>query len=425
MSTVQIAALIVSLTALLAYVNARFIKLPPQIGLLAIALTASLVVVALDALGLIDASHIRDVVEQANFGPTLLHGMLGFLLFAGALHIRIDELAAQKWTVLALSLGGTLISTVLVASAIYGVLAALGHQISALDALLFGALISPTDPIAVLGVLKRSKVPRTLAVQISGESLFNDGIGVVICTVLLAVAAGDHVSGGDVVMLFAREAVGGALFGLILGLIGDRLLRAIDEYTVEVLVTLALVLGGYVAAETIHVSAPIGAVVAGIVIGNRTPRTARPHHLDLWEVIDEILNAVLFLMLGLEATRLRVSLEVAIAAACAVPLVLGARFVSVAASLAALRPLRVGQSHALAILTWGGLRGGLSVALALSLPPGAARDTILLMTYAVVAFAILVQGLTLSLVLKRLGLTADGGGGADAENSWDSRAEHS
>ena len=407
MSTVQIAAIIVSLTALLAYVNARFIKLPSQIGLLAMALVASLVVVALDAAGVIDAGHLRSVVAQADLGPTLLHGMLGFLLFAGALHIRIDELVAQRWPVLVLSLAGTLISTVLVGATIYGVLVTLGHAIGVLDAMLFGALISPTDPIAVLGVLKRSKVPPTLAVQISGESLFNDGIGVVVCTVLLAIGAGDHVSGGDVVLLFLREAVGGAAFGLGLGLLGERLLRTIDEHTVEVLVTLALVLGGYVAAETIHVSAPIGAVVAGIVIGNRSPR-GEGHHLELWDVIDEILNAVLFLLIGLEATRLRLSFEVAIAAVISVPVVLGARLISVGASYAALRmalpQLRTVSSHAVVILTWGGLRGGLSVALALSLPPGAVRDTIVLMTYAVVAFAILVQGLTLSRLLRRLGL---------------------
>jgi CPA1 family monovalent cation:H+ antiporter len=396
----------VSLTALLAYVNARFIKLPSQIGMLTIALAGSLIVMALDALGAVDASRIREVVAQADFGHTLLHGMLGLLLFAGALHIRVDELARQRWPIAALSLGGTVLSTVLVGGAIYGLLIVLGHTIGVLDAILFGALISPTDPIAVLGVLKTSRMPRTLAVQISGESLFNDGIGVVLFTILLAVGAGDHITAGDVVVLFIREALGGAAFGFALGYLGSRMLRTIDDYTVEVLVTLGIALGGYAIAEALGISGPIGAVVAGIVIGNR-PTVGSSIHEQVamfWELVDETLNAVLFLMLGLEATRLRVSAELAVAAAIAVPLVLAARAVSVAASLALLRPFKTAASpHAVKIFTWGGLRGGLAVALALSLPPGPHRDTILVMTYAVVACAILVQGLTLGRLLRNLG----------------------
>ncbi|MEO8842750.1 MAG: sodium:proton antiporter [Kofleriaceae bacterium] len=407
MTTIQIAALLVSLTALLAYLNARFVRLPSQVGMLAIALAGSLVVVGLDATGLIDAAAIERVVAQADFGPTLLHGMLGLLLFAGALHINIDDLAEQRWPIAALSLGGTVLSTVLVGVATFAVLSAFGHDIGLMSSLLFGALISPTDPIAVLGVLKTSKVPRTLAVQISGESLFNDGIGVVLFTVLLAIGTGDHVGVGDVLRLFGREALGGAAFGFVLGYLGSKMLRSIDEYTVEVLVTLAIVLGGYAVAEAIHVSGPIGAVVSGIVIGNR-PQTNDVTRSQLglfWQLIDETLNAVLFLMLGLEATHLHLSLEVAIAALIAVPIVLAARFLSVGASVIVLRPFGTAPPpHAVKILTWGGLRGGLAVALALSMPEGPYRDTILVMTYVVVACSILGQGLSLPRLLRRLGL---------------------
>lgn len=404
-TTFQIAALIVSLTALLAYVNARFIKLPSQIGLLAISLAASLAIVGLDAAGAIDASRIERVVTQVNFGSTLLHGMLGLLLFAGSLHINLGELREHRWPVAVLSLFGTVASTLLVGLAMYAVL---GGTLGLMNALLFGALISPTDPIAVLGVLKSSRVPRPIEIVIAGESLFNDGVGVVLFTVLLAASGGEHVGAEHVAWLFVREAIGGAVFGLVLGFVGDRLISSIDDYVVEVMITLALVLGGYALAESLAISAPIAAVVAGIVIGNRAEtgmsQKTREHVMVFWQLIDEILNAVLFLMLGLEATRLQVDTQLAVAAALAVPIVLVARLVSVGASVAVLRPFMKKPPHAVKILTWGGLRGGLAVALALVLPASDQRDAILVMTFAIVAFAILVQGLTLQMLLRRLGL---------------------
>ena len=412
MTSIQIAAVIVSLTAVAAYVNARFVRLPPGIGLMATALAMSIAVVALDAGGVIDAAGLERVVARADFGHTLLDGMLGLLLFAGALQLDARDLLAEAWIVTVLSLGGTILSTLLVGGGIYLVLEALGRGIGLYDALLFGALISPTDPVAVLSVLKTSRVPREVAVQISGESLFNDGVGVVVFFVVLALATGDHVSAGGVAWLFVKIAFGGVAFGLAMGAAGRLLLRGIEDFTVEVLVTLALVLGGYATAEALGVSAPIAAVVAGLVVGVKTRREAeaRRHLLEFWELVDNVLNAVLFLMLGLEGTRLVVSAPLAVAAAIAVPLVLAARLCSVTASVLLVRPFSGPISrHAIAILTWGGLRGGLAVALALALPAGTQRDTLLTMTYAVVCFAILVQGLTLPRLLRALGLSGTSG----------------
>jgi CPA1 family monovalent cation:H+ antiporter len=400
MTDIEIAAVILCLTAALAYVNARFVKLPPSIGLMAIALVGSFVVIGLDAMGAIDASRFEHLVARANFGDTLLHGMLGLLLFAGALQLDVGALRDQRLPVLVLSVGGTLASTAIVGGAVFVVLGLLGHAIPLIDAVLFGALISPTDPIAVLSVLKVSKVPKELATQIAGESLFNDGVGVVVFTVVLAIKTGDHVSVAGALWLFLRVALGGAAFGFALGVLGRYLLQGIQAYSVQVLITLALVIGGYALAEELAISAPIAAVVAGLVVG-RVERKPDDHLVVFWEMVDEILNAILFLMLGLEATRLVVSGELAIAAAIVVPVVLAARFASVAASITLIRPR---SRHSVAILTWGGLRGGLSVALALGLPVGAHRDELLTLTYAVVCFAILVQGLTLNRLLRRLGL---------------------
>ena len=404
MTDIEIAAIILSLTAALAYINARFVKLPTGIGLMAIAPVGSFAMIGLDSLGVIHVARFEHVIARANFGDTLLHGMLGLLLFAGALQLDVGALREQRLPVVVLALGGTIVSTLLVGGAIYAVFGALGRPLPLVDAMLFGALISPTAPIAVLSVLKISKVPNELSIQIAGESLFNDGVGVVVFTVVLAIAAGGHVSAGGACWLFVRVAFGGAVFGVGMGVLGRYLLRDLREYSVQVLITLGLVFGGYALAEELGMSAPIAAVVAGLIVG-RAERKPDDHLVVFWEMVDEVLNAVLFLMLGLEATRLVVSKQLAIGAVIAVPLVLAARLVSVAASVTVIRPFTGPASrHALAILTWGGLRGGLSVALALTLPDGPHRDEILAMTYAVVCFAILVQGLTLQRLLRRLGL---------------------
>jgi monovalent cation:H+ antiporter, CPA1 family len=408
MTDFQIASLILTLTAGLAYINARFLRLPSSIGLMAIALLGSLALIAIDASGAVELTpRIAHLLARIDFGHTLLHGMLGVLLFAGALHVDLQDLSAQKVTIVALAVGGTLLSTALVGVAIYLVFGGLGVDVGLVYCLLFGALISPTDPIAVLGILKSAGAPHRLEVKIAGESLFNDGIGVVVFTVLLAIAAGGEVSAGDVSLLFLREAIGGIAFGLAVGYVGFRLLRSIDEYTVEVLITLAMVLGGFVAAEALHVSAPIAAVVSGLLVGNQGRRLAMSdltrQHLDtFWELLDQILNAVLFLLIGLEVTHLRVSTELAVVVAIAIPLVLAARLVSVGIPVLALRPFREFSPHAVMLLTWGGLRGGISVALALALPAGRERDVILVVTYGVVVFSILVQGLTMGRLVRAL-----------------------
>lgn len=408
MSDFQLAAILLSLTAGLAYLNARVLRLPAAIGMMAIALLGSLAVIGLDATGVSEvAPRVEHLLDRLDFDDALLHGMLGVLLFAGALHVDLGELAEQKWPITALALGGTVLSTLLVGGVTYLVLDLIGAPVGFAYCLVFGALISPTDPIAVLGILRSAGAPRRLEITVTGESLFNDGVGVVVFLVVLGIATGGDVGPGDVARLFVQEALGGIGFGLAVGYVGFRLLRSIDQYSVEILITIAMVFGGYAAAEALHVSAPIAAVVAGLLIGNHGRRlamsdTTRDHVDTFWGLIDEILNAVLFLVIGLEVIHLEVSGRLAVAAAVMVPVVLAARLVSVAAPLAAMPRFRRGSPGALAILTWGGLRGGISVALALSLPPGPERETILVITYAVVVFSVLVQGLTVGRVVRAL-----------------------
>jgi len=403
----EVAAILITLTAGLAYLNARVLRLPSAIGLMATALLGSVIVLALDALQITEvAPRVSALLDQVNLSYALLHGMLGILLFAGALHVNLGDLREFRAPIAVLAIGGTAVSTAAVGIASYLVLGALGLDVQLVHCLLFGALISPTDPIAVLGILKAARAPRSLEVTITGESLFNDGVGVVFFLAILGVAAGGEVSAGSIVHLFVQEAIGGVVFGIVVGYVGFRLLRSIDQYSVEILITLAMVLGGYVAAEALHVSAPIAAVAAGLLIGNQgralaMSDTTRDHLDTFWELIDEILNAVLFLLIGLEVVHLRLSYELLIASALMIPVVLGARLISVAAPLVAMPAFRRRAPGAVALLTWGGLRGGISVALALSLPNGPERNVILVITYCVVVFSILVQGTTLGRLTRR------------------------
>jgi monovalent cation:H+ antiporter, CPA1 family len=369
-------------------------------------LLTSLGILALSKLGIaFPAEWARGLIDEVDFNLTLLHGMLSFLLFAGALHVNLDDLAQQKWVIAILASVGVLGSTFIIGGLGWWLLGLLGTPIPFLYCLLFGALISPTDPIAVLGILKTANVSKSLETKIAGESLFNDGVGVVIFLVLLGIATSGEVEATEVALLFAEEALGGLVFGLLIGWLAYRMLASVDNYQVEILITLALVMGGYTLAGTLHVSGPIAIVVAGLFIGNHGRMFAMSNrtreHLDtFWELVDEILNAVLFVLIGLEVLALEFQNAWLSVGALMIPIVLLSRFISVGVPISLLRYRRGFSPHAVKIITWGGLRGGISVALALSLPSGAERDLIVTVTYTVVVFSILVQGLSVGRLIR-------------------------
>ncbi len=402
MSQFELIAILITLAALFSYLNERYLRLPSAIGLMLFALVMSLALIALGKFGFGMEEQARSLLGSIDFSKTLLHGMLSFLLFAGALHVNLEDLMQQKWFIISLATAGVVISTSIVGGLAWMVLQLLGLGIPFIYCLLFGALISPTDPIAVLGILKSAGAPKKLETQITGESLFNDGVGVVVFIVLLRIAEGTHEVGiSEVALLFAEEALGGALFGLATGFLAYWMLKSVDNYPVEMLITLALVTGGYALAEALHLSAPIAIVVAGLLIGNHGRDLAMSdktvEHLDtFWELLDELLNAVLFVLIGMEVLVLQFTPGYLLAGVLAILIVLFARMVSVAIPVGLLRLWREFSPGVVKILTWGGLRGGISVALALSLPPGPERDVILTITYIVVVFSILVQGLTIS-----------------------------
>ncbi len=394
-------AVLVSLAALFAYVNARFIGLPGNIGLLSISLVASLVLIALGKAGLPVVHGLVEVVQNIDFNLTLMVGMLSFLLFAGALHVDLDELLARKWKIGSFATVGVMLSTFLVGTVTWLLLPLFGLEMAYIYCLLFGAVISPTDPIAVLGILKDAGAPESYKIKITGESLFNDGVGVVVFVVLMGFVTGaNEPTPSAIAVLFAREVVGGFVMGLMLGWGGFFLLKSIDRYDVEVLITLALVTGGYALSLKLHLSGPIAMVVAGLMIGNKGRRLAMSsrtrEHLDtFWELLDEVLNSVLFVLIGLEILALPLTGPRVLLGILAVPVALLCRFVSLSVPVTILGFWKSFPPGILRVLTWGGLRGGISVALALSLPRGLERDLIISMTYVIVVFSIIVQGLTL------------------------------
>jgi len=411
MTVFDIAAVLLGLSAVFGFLNHRFLRLPHTIGLVVMALTSSGVVVLVDlvfpALGI--AATATGVLSQIDFTKTVMNGMLSVLLFAGAVHVNFAELAAKKWVIGLLATVGLLMSTALVALSMWLVFSLFGVPIPFVWALVLGALISPTDPVAVLGILKTVPIPASLKAKIAGESLFNDGVGVVVFTVILAVAVGgegESVGVGEVAHLFFLEAGGGALLGIATGYIAYLAMRSIDEHNLEVLITLALVLGTYSIALHLELSGPLAVVIAGLFIGNHGARFAmsektRTHVFQFWEISDEIFNSVLFLLIGLEVLVVSFRPDLVGIALLAIPIVLVSRWISVGIPISALKFGGQFSDGAITILTWGGLRGGISVALALSLPDNEYKAPILTITYAVVVFSIIFQGLTMKAVVAR------------------------
>jgi CPA1 family monovalent cation:H+ antiporter len=409
MTFFQTVALLLTFAAVAGYLNHKVLRLPRTIGLMAITLAMTLVLMVLAFFKVVDLSHASAFVTSIDFSDVLLHGMLAFLLFAGALHVDLHELLGQAVPVSVLATFGVLIATIVAGTLFWITAGWLWGSLSFVYGLLFGALIAPTDPIAVLGIMKKAGAPKALEAIFTGESLFNDGVGVVVFLTILGIILGHEKPGvGSVALFLLVEAAGGAILGLALGWIVYRLLRSVDAYQVEILLTLALATGGYALAEAIHVSAPITIVVAGMLIGNHgrafaMSETTRQNLDKFWELIDEILNAVLFVLIGLEMISLSLSVTVLGPAIAAILIVLVSRLVSVLFSTALLRGERKLSKGSIVFLTWGGLRGGISIALALSIPPVPERPLILAATYVVVIFSVIVQGLTITRVSARRG----------------------
>ncbi|MBI1359261.1 MAG: sodium:proton antiporter [Alphaproteobacteria bacterium] len=406
-SVFDVAAILITLAAALSWINHKFLRLPSTVGLALMGVVASLAVLALDwatpdfRIG--DA--VRGFLAGIDFEKTLMQGMLSFLLFAGALHVDLGDLRRHWSQVGVLSTLGVIASTVIVGYGLYMVTQLAGVELPLAWCFVFGALISPTDPVAVMGAMKSASTPRGLQATISGESLFNDGVGVVVFSIILAVAAGGgEFSAPHATLLFFEEAAGGALLGLAFGWVGYLAMKAIDDYPVELLITLALVMGGYSLAQNLHISGPVAMAVAGLLIGNRgvaraMSDTTRDHIIKFWGLVDEVLNAVLFLLIGLEGIALIGNSRLVTVGLAAIPLVLVARTLSVGAPLLFWRnslPFR----STMPVMVWGGLRGGISIALALSLPMGEQKDLLVTATYIVVLFSVLAQGGTIARVIR-------------------------
>ncbi|KTB61873.1 sodium:proton antiporter [Pseudomonas viridiflava ICMP 13104] len=427
----ELAAGFICLTALLTYVNYRFIGLPPTIGVMVTALMFSLLLQGLSFLGYPGLEdRVQQLIGQIDFGDLLMNWMLSFLLFAGALHVNLGDLKNYRWPIGLLATFGVLIATTVIGAlaywifALFGwhvsplycttvigalaywIFALFGWHVSPLYCLLFGALISPTDPIAVLGVLRTANASKPLKTTIVGESLFNDGTAVVVFTVLLGIAQlGETPTVGETALLFAHEALGGVLFGGLIGYAVYLMIKSIEQYQIEVMLTLALVIGGSAMASELHVSGPIAMVVAGLIIGNLGRNLAmndmtRRYMDGFWELLDDMLNALLFALIGMELLLLPFSWQHLIAASLLAVAILLSRFVTVAPAILLLRRWRKVPHGTIRILTWGGLRGGVSVALALALPTGPERDLLLSITYIVVLLSILLQGLTIGKLVQ-------------------------
>jgi len=408
MSVFPLLSVLIVVSAVFAYVNFRFIKLPWSIGLMFLALISSLIIFAVGEIYPSFANYITGMIQAVDFSRLLMGSMLSFMLFAGSIHIKLEDLKPERFSVIIFSTMGVLLSTFIVGILVYYLLMLFNMQVGFVYCLLFGSLISPTDPIAVLGVLKEAKISKSLETKMAGESLFNDGVAVVVFVTLLEVAEqpGD-LNWLKVAGLFAQEALGGLLWGVLIGYLGFVLMRSINNYKVEVMITLAIVMGGYSLASLLHISGPLAMVAAGIIIGNQAKNEAvsvqTSEYIDkFWELIDEILNAVLFVLIGFELLIINLHFLYVLIGIGAIAIVLFSRYVSVLLP-AQIVKLKERVSHkTILILTWGGLRGGISIALALSIKPEMHKDLWVTLTYVIVAFSILVQGLTVGRFAKRL-----------------------
>lgn len=409
MTLFELSALLLTVAAICGFLNEKFIKLPTTIGLMLIASVFSIILLVAESMGSDMALAAERIIAQIDFEETLMEGMLCFLLFAGALHMNLENLLSKVRIIGIMASVGVVLSTCLVGLLTKVVIGLMGMELPWIYCFLFGALISPTDPIAVVALLKKVGAPKSLETKIVGESLFNDGVGVVVFLVLYKVLTGaEPMTAGFVAKLFMMEAVGGVLLGLALGYIGYRMLKSMDNYSIEILITLALVMGGYALAMKLHVSGPLAMVVIGLMIGNigrvlAMSEKTREHLDTFWELIDEILNAMLFVLIGLELVILKITPTAVGFGLLAIPMVLFIRFTCVGLPIALFRKLgEAFTPHAIKALTWGGLRGGISVALALSLPAGPERNLLLVATYCVVLFSIIVQGLTMERLLTKV-----------------------
>lgn len=411
MDALTLISFIVTLSALLAYINIRFLKLPATIGLMVLSLLLSLAVLLAGRASSL-AAFFSDILHQLDFSRFILNFLLGFLLFAGALHTDINKIRRFRTAIYTFASLGILISTFLVGTALFFIIPFIYEPISYIHCLLFGALISPTDPIAVLSILHKAGISASTEAKITGESLFNDGVGVVVFITLFDIASGGtaQINAMDVSVLLLKEIGGGILFGLLIGYLGFMMLKKINHYQTEVLITLALVFGGTALAPILHFSAPLAMVLAGLIIGNKGVKEAMSEEsgdymLKFWEMIDEIFNAILFVLIGLELMVIPFELSFIVIGLVASMVLLVARYLSLIIPSYLFHFGRKFKTGTFIVMTWGGLRGGVSVALALSLTAGMERNLIVSITYVVVLFSIMVQGLTLGSLVKRLNIS--------------------